>query len=187
MSIHFHLLKVSEVRRETPDAVSVVFDIPESLKDIFQFTQGQNITVRATLENEEIRRNYSICSCPTDNELRIAIRQVPGGKFSTYANQTLKKGDVLEILPPTGKFFTPLLLGQKKNYMAFAAGSGITPVISIIKTTLQSEPESSFLLVYGNKQRTSILFREELEGIKNTYLDRFQIIHVLSRERTESQ
>ena len=187
MSIHFHLLRVSEVKRETPDTVSVVFDIPESLKDIFRFTQGQNITVRATLDNEEIRRNYSICSCPTDNELRIAIRQVPGGKFSTYANQTLKKGDVLELLPPTGKFFTPLLQGQKKNYMAFAAGSGITPVISIIKTTLQSEPDSSFLLVYGNKQRTSILFREELEGIKNTYLDRFQIIHVLSREITESQ
>jgi ring-1,2-phenylacetyl-CoA epoxidase subunit PaaE len=187
MSIHFHLLRVSEVKRETPDTVSVVFDIPESLKDIFRFTQGQNITVRATLENEEIRRNYSICSCPTDNELRIAIRQVPGGKFSTYANQTLKKGDILELLPPTGKFFTPLLQGQKKSYMAFAAGSGITPVISIIKTTLQTEPASSFLLVYGNKQRSSILFREELEGIKNTYLDRFQVIHVLSRERTESQ
>lgn len=186
MSIHFHPLKVSEVRRETPDSVSVVFDIPAELQDAFRFTQGQNITVRATLDGEEIRRNYSICSSPYDNELRIAIRQVPEGKFSTYANQLLKKGDVLELLPPTGKFFTILDPRIRKNYVAFAAGSGITPVISIIKTTLKTEPESTFLLVYGNKQRKSILFREELEALKNTYLDRFQLIHVLSRERTES-
>lgn len=186
MSIHFHPLKVSEVRRETPDSVSVAFDIPPELTDSFRFTQGQSITVRATLNGEEVRRNYSICSSPFDNELRIAVKQVPSGKFSTFANQSLKKGDVLELLPPTGKFFTVLDPGIKKNYVAFAAGSGITPVLSIIKTTLITEPASTFLLVYGNKQRKSILFREELEALKNIYLDRFQIIHVLSRERTES-
>jgi ring-1,2-phenylacetyl-CoA epoxidase subunit PaaE len=186
MSIHFHPLKVREVRRETPDSVSVAFDIPPELTDSFRFTQGQSITVRATLNGEEVRRNYSICSSPFDNELRIAVKQVPSGKFSTFANQSLKKGDVLELLPPTGKFFTVLDPGIKKNYVAFAAGSGITPILSIIKTTLKTEPGSTFLLVYGNKQRKSILFREELEALKNTYLDRFQIIHVLSRERTES-
>lgn len=186
MSIHFHPLKVSEVRRETPDSVSVVFDIPAELADSFRFKQGQNITVRTTLNGEEVRRNYSICSSPFDNELRIAVKQVPEGKFSTFANQSLKKGDVLELLPPTGKFYTALDPGVRKNYVAFAAGSGITPVLSIIKTTLKTEPGSTFLLVYGNKQRKSILFREELEALKNIYLDRFQIIHILSRERTES-
>ena len=182
----FPSLKVSEVKKETPDSVSVVFDIPENLKEIFQFKQGQNITIRATLDGEEIRRNYSICSSPLDNELRIAIKQVHEGKFSSYANKSLKEGDILELLPPTGKFYTTLDPAQHKNYMAFAAGSGITPVLSIIKTTLQTEPGSTFLLVYGNKNRKSILFREELEAIKNTYLNRFQIIHVLSRERTDS-
>lgn len=186
MSIHFHSLKVSEVRRETPDSVSVTFDIPSELADSFRFIQGQNITVRATLDGEEIRRNYSICSSPFDNELRIAVKQVPSGKFSTFANRSLKKGDVLELLPPTGKFYTVLDPRVKKNYVAFAAGSGITPILSIIKTTLKAEPGSTFLLVYGNKQRKSILFREELEALKNIYLDRFQIIHVLSRERSES-
>lgn len=186
MSIHFHKLIVSEVRRETPDSVSVVFDIPADLKQTFSFTQGQNITVRATLNGEEVRRNYSICSSPFDNELRIAVKQVEEGKFSTYANSSLKAGDELELLPPTGNFFIQLDPAKKKNYVAFAAGSGITPVLSIIKTTLKAEPESTFLLVYGNKQRKTILFREELEALKNSYLDRFQLIHVLSRERTES-
>jgi ring-1,2-phenylacetyl-CoA epoxidase subunit PaaE len=164
----------------------VAFDIPPELTDSFRFIQGQSITVRATLDGEEVRRNYSICSSPYDNELRIAVKQVPSGKFSTFANQSLKKGDVLELLPPTGKFYTVLDPGVKKNYVAFAAGSGITPILSIIKTTLKTEPGSTFLLVYGNKQRKSILFREELEALKNIYLDRFQIIHILSRERTES-
>mgnify|MGYP003553793017 FL=1 len=132
MSIHFHPLKVSEVKRETPDSVSVVFDIPTELADAFHFTQGQNITVKATLDGEEVRRNYSICSSPYDNELRIAVKQVPTGKFSTFANQILKKGDVLEVLPPTGKFYTVLDPGNTKNYVAFAAGSGITPILSII-------------------------------------------------------
>jgi len=186
MSIHFHPLKITEVKRETPDSVSVVFDIPNELADAFRFTQGQNITVRATLDGEEVRRNYSICSSPYDNELRIAVKLVPAGRFSSFANQTLKKGDVLEVLPPTGKFYTVLDPGNTKNYVAFAAGSGITPILSIIKTTLKTEAGSTFLLVYGNKQRKSILFREELEALKNIYLDRFQIIHILSRERTES-
>lgn len=186
MSIHFHQLKVSEVKKETPDSVSVVFDIPDSLKEIFRFKHGQNITIRATLDGEEIRRNYSICSSPLDNELRIAIKQVREGKFSSYANRSLKEGDILELLPPTGKFYTTLDEAQHKKYMAFAAGSGITPVLSIIKTTLQTEPGSTFLLVYGNKNRKSILFREELEALKNRYVERFQVIHVLSRERTDS-
>ena len=186
MAVHFHPLKVLEVKRETPDCVSIVFDIPAEIKEIFDFRQGQNVTVKATLGGVEIRRNYSICSSPYDNELRIAVKEVPDGAFSSYANRSMKKGDVLEVLPPTGKFYTTLDSAQHKNYVAFAAGSGITPVISIIKTTLKAEPESTFLLVYGNKQRKSILFREELDAIKNKYLNRFQIIHVLSRERTES-
>lgn len=185
MSIHFHKLKIKEIRKETTDCVSISFEIPPGLKDSFSFQHGQNITIKKEINGEETRRSYSICSSPYENELRVAVKKVEGGVFSTLANSLLKPGDELEILPPTGKFNTRLDQNHKKKYLAFVAGSGITPVISIIKTTLQTEPHSSFTLVYGNRSRTSIIFFEELEGLKNKYMDRFNLVHVLSRERTD--
>ena len=185
MSIHFHKLKVKEIRRETADCVSIRFEIPPELKDSFLFQHGQNLTIKKKINGEEARRSYSICSAPFENELRVAVKKVDGGAFSIFANEALKAGDELDVLPPTGKFNTALNSKNKKKYLAFAAGSGITPVISIIKTTLQTEPDSSFTLVYGNRSRSSIIFFEELEGIKNKYINRFNLIHVLSRERTD--
>jgi ring-1,2-phenylacetyl-CoA epoxidase subunit PaaE len=185
MAIHFHTLKVKDVKRETPVCVSVAFEIPDALKNEFAFIQGQNITLKKIINGEELRRSYSVCTTPSENELRVAIKQVEGGLFSTYANQELKQGDELEVMTPSGNFYTPLNPTQKKNYMAFAAGSGITPVISIIKTTLQTEPQSRFTLVYGNRNRGSIIFFEELEELKNRYMERFNLVQVLSRERTD--
>jgi ring-1,2-phenylacetyl-CoA epoxidase subunit PaaE len=186
MSIHFEQLTVREVRRETHDCVSITFEVPEQLKEAFRFLQGQYITLKTKIGGEEVRRSYSICSSPLDHELRVAVKKVPNGVFSTYANELLKAGDSLEIMPPMGKFFTPLLSSQKKNYVGFAAGSGITPLLSIIKTTLQTEKESTFTLVYGNRNRHSIIFRETLEALKNKYMNRFRLIHILSRETTDT-
>ena len=186
MSIHFHSLRIKETRKETPECVSVVFEIPEDLKKSFQFKQGQSLTMRTRINNEEIRRTYSICSSPLDNEIRVAIKKVDGGLFSSFANEGLKKGDILEVMEPVGKFYTHLEPGQKKNYLAFAAGSGITPVLSLIKTSLATEASSTFTLVYGNKSRASIIFFEELEGLKNKYLQRFNFINILSREKTDA-
>jgi ring-1,2-phenylacetyl-CoA epoxidase subunit PaaE len=186
VTTHFRPLSIKDIRKETADCVSISFDIPETWKEEFQYKQGQNITVRTLLNGEEVRRSYSICSSPLDNELRIAIKKVENGKFSSFANGPLKKKAVLEILPPTGRFYTNLDPTQKKNYLAFAAGSGITPVLSIIKTTLATEPESSFTLVYGNRNRSSIIFKEQLEALKNKHIDRLTIHHILSREKTDA-
>ncbi|HKO82690.1 MAG TPA: FAD-binding oxidoreductase, partial [Chitinophagaceae bacterium] len=182
MSIHFHRLRIKEIRKETEECVSIVFDIPEELKNSFQFKQGQSLTMRTNIADEEVRRTYSICSSPFDDEVRVAIKKVGGGLFSTFANEDLKPGDLLEVMEPVGKFYTDLNPAHKKKYLAFAAGSGITPVLSLIKTTLATEASSTFTLVYGNKSRSSIIFFEELEGLKNKYLQRFNLINVLSRE-----
>jgi ring-1,2-phenylacetyl-CoA epoxidase subunit PaaE len=186
MSIHFHQLAVKKITKETADCVSVVFAVPGELKQVFQFTQGQSFTMRTTIGAEEVRRTYSICSSPFDDELKVAIKKVDGGLFSTFANEQLKNGDVLDVMPPVGKFYTVLHPSNKKHYIAFAAGSGITPILSIIKTTLATEINSSFTLVYGNKSRSSIIFFEELEGLKNKYINRFNLIHILSREKTDA-
>ena len=186
MSIHFHRLRVKKINKETDHCVSVEFEIPENLSGAFQFKQGQSLTMRKTLNGEEVRRTYSLCSSPLENKWRVAIKKVDGGIFSTFANDELKEGDDLEVMEPVGKFYSELNPENEKKYLAFAAGSGITPVISIIKTTLQTEPNSTFTLVYGNRSRSSIIFFEELEGIKNKFIDRFNLIHILSRERTDS-
>ena len=186
MSIHFHPLRVKEVTRETPECVSILFEVPEELKKTFEFKQGQSLTMRTFLNGEEVRRTYSICASPMENEWRVAVKKQEGGLFSTFANEQLKKGDLLDVMPPVGKFYTELDPTQKKNYVAFAAGSGITPVLSLIKTTLLTEPQSHFTLVYGNRNKNSIIFKEDLEGLKDKYMDRFRIIHILSRERTEA-
>jgi ring-1,2-phenylacetyl-CoA epoxidase subunit PaaE len=185
--IHFHLLRVRKVQKETEDCVSITFEVPEELKYLYQFRQGQSLTVRREFDGEEVRRTYSICSSPHDNQLRVAVKKVDGGVFSTWANEQLVAGDELEVMPPVGKFYTELDPAQKKNYVAFTAGSGITPVLSIIKTTLQTEPHSTFTLVYGNRTKSSIIFKEELEALKDKYLSRFRIYHILSREKTDAE
>ena len=184
--VRFEKLTIKDIRKETPDCVSIAFEVPEHLKPFYQFHHGQNLTIRIKLNDEELRRSYSICSSPLDNELRIAVKKVLPGKFSSHANLKLKKGDTVDVLPPTGKFYTELQPGQKKNYLAFAAGSGITPLISIIKTTLTTELKSEFTLVYGNRNRSSIIFKEQLEALKNRYIDRLTILHILSREKTDA-
>lgn len=186
MAVHFHTLQVKEVKQETADCVSVSFNIPEELKATFLFEQGQNITIKKEIDGEEVRRSYSICTAPYENELKVAIKKVDGGKFSNYANGQLKAGDKLEVLPPTGKFNTRLAAHNARQYLAIAAGSGITPILSIIKTTLQTEPASRFTLVFGNRGRHSIIFFEELEALKNKYLDRFNLVNILSREKTDA-
>jgi ring-1,2-phenylacetyl-CoA epoxidase subunit PaaE len=182
----FHPLTIKDIRRETPDCVSIAFDVPESLAGQYRFQAGQNITLRIKMDGEEVRRSYSICSSPFDNELRVAVKKLDEGKFSGHANLHLKAGDVIEVLPPTGRFNNRPEANHTGSYLAFAAGSGITPVISIVKSTLATEPKSSFTLVYGNRNRSSIIFREQLEGLKNKYMDRFIIHHILSREETDA-
>lgn len=186
MSIHFHPIRIKEVRRETPSCVSILFEIPADLQDVFKFRQGQSLTVRTKMNGEEVRRTYSLCSSPLDGEWRVAVKKVDGGLFSSFANDSIRPGDILEIMPPVGTFFTELNTNQQKNYMAFAAGSGITPVLSLIKTTLATETKSRFTLIFGNRSRQDIIFLEELEALKNQYPDRFQLLHILSREKVES-
>jgi ring-1,2-phenylacetyl-CoA epoxidase subunit PaaE len=184
--IHFHSLQVKKIQRETEDCVSISFHVPKELEDVFQFKQGQNLTICKKINGEELRRNYSICTSPVDKELKVAVKKVNGGLFSTFANEELKEGEFLDVMPPTGEFYTELYPSQQKSYVAFAAGSGITPVLSIIKTTLITEPKSSFTLVYGNRNKSSINFKEELEALKDKFIDRFRIYHVLSREKMDT-
>lgn len=170
------------MRAETADCVSVALEVPDELKDTFRFAPGQYLTFRKHMDDAEIRRSYSICASPNDNELRVAIKKVTGGKFSTHANETLKKGDVLDVMSPMGKFSPRESEKTNRNYLAFAAGSGITPIMSIMKAVLESEPKSTFTLVYGNKNRNTIIFKESIEALKNKYMQRLSLYHVLSRE-----
>jgi len=181
----FHALRVRDVRRETEDTVSVAFEVPSELADDYKFIQGQYLTFKMLVNGEEIRRNYSICRSPLDGDLRVAIKKVEGGSFSTYANEKLRIGDELEVMTPFGRFYTALEPTNKKQYVAFAAGSGITPVMAHIRSILEVEPASEFTLVYGNKSTSTIIFREELEDLKNQYMERLRVFHVLSREAVE--
>lgn len=178
----FYNLRVRDIRRETADTVSVAFDVPEDLRDLFRFTQGQYLTLRTVIDGSDQRRSYSICTAPHEQDLRVAIKKVPGGVFSTFANERLHVGDELRVMPPQGRFFTELSPNHQKLYVAFAAGSGITPVMSILKSVLHDEPNSRFLLFYGNRGFDHIIFREQLEELKNRYPDRLAVYHVLSRE-----
>lgn len=185
----FHRLKVKAVQPETAECISIVFDIPEALRPLFLYSPGQYLTLKTEINGEEVRRSYSICSAPDDPELSVAVKHVEAGKFSGFANTDLKPGDELEVMPPLGKFSPHRDENRKytgKNYLAFAAGSGITPVISIIKDILYKHPESSFTLVYGNKSRNSIIFKDTLEALKNKFMDRLRIYHVFSREKMDA-
>ncbi|MBW7860145.1 MAG: phenylacetate-CoA oxygenase/reductase subunit PaaK [Rhodocyclaceae bacterium] len=185
MTPRFHSLRVAEVRRETPEAVSLRFEVPADLAEDYRFIQGQHLTVRHTIAGEQLRRSYSICAGVDDGELRVAIKKIPGGRFSGWANSGVKVGDVLEVMTPEGRFHTPLDPAQHKHYVAFAAGSGITPILSLIKTTLKAEPLSRFTLVYGNRRQASVMFAEALEDLKNRYLSRFVLHSLFSREEQE--
>lgn len=182
----FYPLKVADIRRETTDCVSVAIHIPAELEEQFRFSAGQYLTFRVNLHGEEIRRSYSICSSPLEQEWRVAIKKVPGGVFSNFANEQLKVGDTIEVMPPMGRFGQQIEGQDVQTYLAFAAGSGITPILSIVKTVLATQPESRFILFYGNQNRHSILFRSELEALKNRHIGRLSIYHVLSREMVDA-
>jgi len=181
----FYELKVKDVRTETTDCVSVALEVPDELWETFQFAPGQYLTFHKHIEGAEIRRSYSICVSPKEKELRVAIKKVEGGKFSGFANETLKKGDVLDVMTPQGKFSPKPSDKTHRNYLFIAAGSGITPVISIMKTVLEDEPESNVTLVYGNRNRNTIIFREAIEALKNKHMQRFSVFHILSREQMD--
>jgi ring-1,2-phenylacetyl-CoA epoxidase subunit PaaE len=178
----FHALPIARVERETRDAVAITFAVPEALANLFRYEQGQHLTLRADIGGQDVRRSYSICSAVQDGTLRIAVKKNPGGVFSSWANETLKAGDLVEVMPPLGHFNVPLDAAQSRHYLGFAAGSGITPLLSIVKTTLAAEPRSRFTLVYGNRASSTVMFREELAALKDQYLGRFNLVHVLSRE-----
>jgi ring-1,2-phenylacetyl-CoA epoxidase subunit PaaE len=181
----FHRLRIADLRRETDDAVSIAFDVPESLRDVFAYAPGQYLTVRAELGGEEIRRSYSICAGLDDIELRIAIKHVPQGAFSPFANTGLKPGDTMEVMPPAGRFGAPIEADAARVHVGFAAGSGITPVLSILKTVLSREKASRFILFYGSRSTPEIIFRAELEDLKDRYMGRLSVFHVLSREEQD--
>lgn len=178
----FQPLRVARVDRETRDAVAITFDVPPELAAHFRFHPGQHLTVRARIGKDDVRRSYSICAPAGDGRLRIAVKRNPGGVFSNWANDHLRAGDVLDVLPPLGHFHVPLDPEHRRHYLAFAAGSGITPVLSIVATTLAAEPHSRFTLVYGNRASSTVMFRDELAALKDIHLERFNLVHVLSRE-----
>jgi ring-1,2-phenylacetyl-CoA epoxidase subunit PaaE len=182
MTPRFHSLRVAEVRRETPDAVSLRFEVPPTLAADYRFMQGQHVALRAVLDGEELRRSYSVCAGCDDGELRVAVKKVPGGRFSAWVNEHLKPGDAIDVMTPEGRFNTPLDPKHAKHYVAFAAGSGITPVLSLARTTLAREPASRFTLVYGNRRQAGVMFLEALEDLKDRYLQRFRLFNVFSRE-----
>lgn len=181
----FHALRVLDVKRETADAVSIAFDVPAGLRDDYRFDAGQYLTVRKELDGEDVRRSYSICSGPDDGELRIAVKRVDGGLFSAWANSEIKSGDVLEVMTPTGRFGIVDDAGGGRVVACFAAGSGITPVLSIIRGILGREPASRVFLFYGNRSTEDMLFREALEDLKDRHLGRLSVFPVLSREQQD--
>lgn len=185
MSAGFHALRIADVRREIDDAVSLRFDVPDEAREAFQFAPGQHLTLRADIEGEELRRNYSICVAPHEDELRIAIKQIAGGRFSTWANAKLAPGQTLDVMPPHGSFTWTFVAERRATYVGFAGGSGITPILSLMKTALAAEPQSEFVLLYGNRGSGTIMFLEELARLKNRFMSRLQVYHFLEDEEEE--
>ncbi len=186
MDRSFHTLKVKAVEQLTPEAVAIELEVPPEWQETYTFKAGQYLTFRIYIDGEEVRRTYSICSAPHENKWVVGVKHLPGGLFSTYANQQLKPGDTIEVMPPLGRFTLPEPAAEPRNYVAFAAGSGITPVLSLIKQALKEEPHSRFTLFFGNKLSATIMFRREINALKNRYMDRLQVHHILSREMLES-
>lgn len=178
----FYQLKVASVAKNTRDAVVVTFDVPQDLQPRFDFRPGQYLTLRTQIDGHEFRRSYSICAVPGDGQLRVAIKRLNDGAFSTWANSRLESGQLLDVMPPDGHFTVDFDPSQARHYVAFAVGSGITPILSLLKSALETEPASRFTLFYGNRASSSVLFREEIEDLKNRFMSRFSLIHVMSRE-----
>ena len=185
MSVHFHALKVAEIVPETAEANSIRFEIPPELRDQFAFKAGQHLTLRATIDGEEVRRNYSLCTAPDDQDWMVTVKRIVGGLFSNWVGDRLKPGDMLDVMPPHGSFTTEFDVSKSRHIVGIAGGSGITPVLSLIKTTLKYEPNSRFTLLYGNRDSSSIIFLEELAALKDKYLGRLEIYHFLDQEEQD--
>ena len=185
MSVNFHRLEVAEVTDETADARSIRFAVPESLRETFAFKPGQHLTLKAEIGGEELRRNYSLCVAPQDDQVMVTVKRIAGGAFSNWANDNLKPGDTVEVMPPHGSFTWDFMPGRANHYVGFAGGSGITPVISLLKTALLTEEGSRFTLFYGNRDSGSIIFLEVLAKLKDCFMDRLQVFHFLAEEAEE--
>ncbi|QDY99355.1 phenylacetate-CoA oxygenase/reductase subunit PaaK [Nitratireductor mangrovi] len=183
MAPRFHDLTVSAIERQTPEAVAIAFDLPEDLRETFRFKPGQYLTLATSLDGEDVRRSYSICSAPGDAQLKVGVKKVADGRFSRFVNDRLAVGDTIRVMPPEGRFTS--LAGPRHDYLLIASGSGITPMLSIAKTVLGHEPDSTVTLVYGNRSTETIMFREELEDLKDRHLRRFSLVHLLSREKQD--
>ncbi|MGH3649334.1 MAG: 1,2-phenylacetyl-CoA epoxidase subunit PaaE [Acidimicrobiia bacterium] len=183
--LEFHELRVTEVSPLTDDSVAITFDVPPHLESTFAYLPGQHVTVRAFVDDIDVRRSYSICAPAGSGKLRVGVKQLRGGVFSTYATEDLRAGDTLQVMPPVGEFTIDIDPGRPRKAVAIAAGSGITPVLSLIATSLETEPDSSWTLLYGNRTANSVMFLDELEGLKDRYHPRFQLFHILSREGSD--
>jgi ring-1,2-phenylacetyl-CoA epoxidase subunit PaaE len=186
MSVLFHPLRVRAVEPDTEEAVVVSFEVPDELRQVFGFTQGQYLTLRKEIDGQDLRRSYSICAGLDDGELRVGVRKVRGGVFSNWINTHLKPGDTVNVMAPQGRFFVPIEREASRHHVGIAGGSGITPILSIMKTVLAREPRSSFTLIYGNRSLKSTMFKEEIEDLKNRYMTRLVLHHVFSDEFTDS-
>lgn len=182
MSVSFHTLRIAEVIPETAEASSIRFDVPTELRDAFRFRPGQHLTLKAEIGGEDVRRNYSLCTAPAEGLVKVTVKRIAGGLFSNWANDNLKPGDMVEVMPPHGAFTWDFRADARNHYVGFAGGSGITPVMSLLKTALQEEPDSRFTLFYGNRDSSSVIFLEELARLKNRYMERLQVHHFLSDE-----
>jgi ring-1,2-phenylacetyl-CoA epoxidase subunit PaaE len=182
MSVAFHSLMVAETVPETAEAVSIRFDVPEELRETFRFKPGQHLTLKAEIGGEEIRRNYSLCVAPQDEVVKVTVKRIAGGIFSNWASESLKPGDLIEVMPPHGSFTWDFVPGASNHYAGFAGGSGITPVISLLKSALTIEPDSRFTLFYGNRDSQSVIFLEELARLKNRFMGRLEVHHFLAEE-----
>ena len=182
MSAGFHRLRIAELVQETVDARSIRFDLPAELAETFRFRAGQHLTLRAEIDGEDVRRNYSLCVAPSEGQLKVTVKRIAGGRFSSWAADALNEGDTLEVMPPHGSFTHEFRPGAANHYVGFAGGSGITPVLSLLKTALIEEPQSRFTLFYGNRDSSSVIFLEELSGLKNRFMGRLQIHHFLAEE-----
>ncbi|MFL6721757.1 MAG: 2Fe-2S iron-sulfur cluster-binding protein [Sphingomonas sp.] len=185
MAEHFHELRVAEIVPETSDANSIRFDVPPELRDRFAFKAGQHLTLRATIAGDEVRRNYSLCTAPAEGDWMVTVKRIVGGLFSNWVGDRLKPGDTVEIMPPHGSFTTEFEASAKRHLVGIAGGSGITPVMSLIRTLLGEEPNSRFTLLYGNRDSSSVIFLEALAGLKDKYLERLEIYHFLDAEEQD--
>ncbi|HEY0011623.1 MAG TPA: 1,2-phenylacetyl-CoA epoxidase subunit PaaE [Allosphingosinicella sp.] len=182
MSVSFHRLRVAEVIDETADARSIRFDVPEALRETYRFRPGQHLTLRAEIGGEDVRRNYSLCVAPEDGELKVTVKRIAGGLFSNWANDNLLPGIEIDVMPPHGSFTWDFDAAAANHYVGFAGGSGITPVMSLLRTALLAEPQSRFTLIYGNRDSQSVIFLEELARLKNRFMGRLEVHHFLAEE-----